>query len=87
MDIIIMVFTIGSVLSMQMCRHAKQAEIKNGALPVWQISGLYASSLLMGSLGVLISVFMFEFQRSNKKFIFTNLLILAIQIVLIIYFV
>lgn len=87
MDTIVILLIASTLMGLMMTFQAKKLELEKESLTQRELSMIYISSVMFGSIGVLCGVVSLDFQRSNKKFVVTNSLILLIQLLFIVWFV
>lgn len=80
---VILIIVISSLLTMVMCFNDKKAELEN--FPEKRIKNRYVlfSSALFGSIGVIMSLLFFGYQKENRKFIFANIIVFAVQAIIV----
>jgi uncharacterized membrane protein YsdA (DUF1294 family) len=79
----IVIVVISSLLTMVMCFIDKKAELENQPDKRMKTSYVLISSALMGSIGVILAYFFFDYHSKNHKFILINFILFTIQMIVI----
>lgn len=80
----VILVTVISSLSTMFLAFQYQKEMNKDNESKIKVIHVFITSILMGALGSLCAIYIFDYQKENKKFVLSQIILAIIQVVLII---